>query len=329
VPKIVDTLKEIVKWFEDNKPVVVGALAIITAGFIAWGISAVVAMAPIIIAAAPVIAIVLAIGVVAGLLYAAWTTNFGGIQEKTAAVWNWIVEAFERLKIWFTMTLPLSLAMLKAHWDSIWKAVGDKIDEIFLFMQPLIDAFKSGLEGDWTKLGDLLKDVWEKAWEKIKTAFTDAKKSLGETASNLVKTVKGFFTDTDWAKVGMDIITGIGNGIGAAGQYLASAAYRIASDAFNALMRGFEGKENVSTPYTYQETPDPTTYDSGDIPSGRDDYTSSAALNSSLRGSSQSSSAASQDSRVSIPEPMELSQSSIRSLAKVMAAEVSLAQAGA
>jgi phage-related minor tail protein len=57
--------------------------------------------------------------------------------------------------------------------------------------------------------------------------------------------VIGFFTGTDWAKVGNDIVTGIGNGIGAMAGWLAEAARNVAQGALDAI-KGFLGIKSPS-----------------------------------------------------------------------------------
>ena len=61
----------------------------------------------------------------------------------------------------------------------------------------------------------------------------------------MIDAVKSFFTDTDWAAVGRNIITGLGSGIGAMTEWLKGVARSIASAALEAI-KGFFGIKSPS-----------------------------------------------------------------------------------
>lgn len=65
--------------------------------------------------------VLLIVGAIVGalyLLYQAWTNNWGGIQEKTAAVWEWIKTAFGNVVAWLTTNIPTALAAVAGFWES-------------------------------------------------------------------------------------------------------------------------------------------------------------------------------------------------------------------
>lgn len=57
------------------------------------------------------------VGLAAYLLYEAWTNNWGGIQEKTAAVWAWLEPKLIGIREWFETNIPLALQALKDFWE--------------------------------------------------------------------------------------------------------------------------------------------------------------------------------------------------------------------
>ena len=65
-----------------------------------------------------------------------------------------------------------------------------------------LEAFLLMIEGDW-----------EGAWEKIKEGLSNSWDAIKNVVSDGVDAVKSFFTDTDWAAVGDNVISAIGNGI--------------------------------------------------------------------------------------------------------------------
>jgi len=83
----------IVPWFVQHKEVVIGLAVAIGTTLISVIVALIDLMMPLITATisaiAPFVLLGAVIGLIAGLIYKAWTTNFGGIQEKTKAVLDW------------------------------------------------------------------------------------------------------------------------------------------------------------------------------------------------------------------------------------------------
>lgn len=117
LPKVQKWFANLWKWFEDNQWVVVAVLAVIGAAIVAWAVTSAIAIAPVIIELLPVIVVILLIAAAAVILYLAWTQNWGGIQEKTAVVWEWLQPKFQALVTWFQNDLPRAMQGL-ADWLS-------------------------------------------------------------------------------------------------------------------------------------------------------------------------------------------------------------------
>lgn len=91
----------------------------------------------------PLTWIVLAVVAAVGLLYLAWTKNWGGIQEKTQAVFDWFGSAFEWLK-----TVPDQIGkkweefknQFTATWETIKTSVKTKFEEIIEFFEGIPSA---------------------------------------------------------------------------------------------------------------------------------------------------------------------------------------------
>jgi hypothetical protein len=103
------------------QPVLVGVATALTAvvvpAFVAWAAAAGAAAVATIAALAPVLAPIAAIGVAAGLLYAAWNTNFFGIRDTLTAVWtNTLQPAFVTMQTWLATNLPVALQALSGFW---------------------------------------------------------------------------------------------------------------------------------------------------------------------------------------------------------------------
>jgi len=118
LPDIMDTIQSVGDWFVNNKPVVVGALAAIGAALIAFGISSAIAGATAIAPMLPIIAILGAIGLAVGLLYKAWTEDWGGIQGKVKKAWEQVKPVFDQLQKWMAENLPKAIKALSTFWTN-------------------------------------------------------------------------------------------------------------------------------------------------------------------------------------------------------------------
>jgi hypothetical protein len=260
-PILLDLVKigrEVIKWFSDLSPEMkktIGIIALIIAvvgplllvigsiisaiGFIIPLIGAI--SIPVLIVIG-VIAALIAIGV---LLYFAWTQNWGGIQEKTKAVVDWIKTA-----------IPEFLDKIKNYWDEhggalkrivdgIWTWIQDSFETFKKIFKDLFDAFSLAFQGDWYGFGEKIRDAWDE-WltylgDSVKGAWDTLKDSFMILWDNIVK----FFTETDWGKIGHDIITGIAEGLKRSDKILADAASAAAKAAYDAT-RGFFGIHSPS-----------------------------------------------------------------------------------
>lgn len=174
----------------------------------------------------------------AGLLGAAWTQNWGGIQEKTAAVWEWLKTAFENIKSWLQVAIPAALNWLNQAWANIWGAIQAVTSVVFPIIQNLFRAFSAAFRGDWSAFGSYLRDAWDALWRLQAQILANAWATIRTIISNLITGIKNFFTQTDWRAVGKAIIDGIVNGITNAAKALADAAANAAKAAL-AAARGF------------------------------------------------------------------------------------------
>lgn len=120
LPEAIQTVKNLFGWLMDNKGVIVAALAIIGASILAFVYTTII---PAAIAATtalwPVILIMAAVGLAAYLLYEAWTNNWGGIQEKMAAVWAWLEPILTQFWNWLQVNIPIAIAWLVQMWQTV------------------------------------------------------------------------------------------------------------------------------------------------------------------------------------------------------------------
>lgn len=119
----------------------------------------------------PLIVIIGALVLAVAGLALAWKNDWGGIQEKTQAVIDWMK--------------PFIQGAL------------DGLKQIF-------SLFSLAFSGDWEGFGRKLREIWDTAWTNLKGAFTSAWDSLknidwGEIGRNIVRGIaNGITSAVDW-----------------------------------------------------------------------------------------------------------------------------------
>jgi len=215
----------------------IGAIIPVVTG-VATAISGVVipAIAAAAAALAPFILPILAIIAVLALLYLAWKNNWGGIQQKTAAVWVWLKNAF-----------AVGVVFIKNIWTSLQPA----IQFVLTFITTIVRAFQAAFSGDWRRFGELLRQAWDMVWKLITTILQTAWQNIKTIFTTAVTNVINFFTNTDWGAVGRGIIQGIANGILNGIGVIVEAAQNAAEAALEAA-KGFLGISSPSKLFEMQ-----------------------------------------------------------------------------
>ena len=186
---------------------------------------------------------VLALIAVAALLGAAWTGNWGGIQEKTAAAIAFVKDLLAGGMQFINDLVNGKLGLLSLIFTVAWSNI-----------QLIFAAFQAAFQGDWHRFGELLRTAWDNSWTLIKAIFSTAWENIKTGASNGIQAVKDFFTKTDWGQVGKNILEGIAKGLSAAGGLLVTAAQNAATAAMQAIAGFFGGGSSTPTPSTSSPT---------------------------------------------------------------------------
>jgi hypothetical protein len=194
------------------------------------------ALGSMLAALAPIILPILAIIAVVALLYLAWKNNWGGIQEKTAAVWAWLKNAFAD-----------GVAFIK----SIWQSLQPAIQFVLTFIKTIIAAWQAAFHGDWRRFGELLRVAWDMVWGAIGTIIRNAGQMILNTLRTLATNAINSFRNIDWGSVGKNVVQGIANGITSGVKWIVDAAKRAARAALEAV-QGFLGIHSESKVFKYQ-----------------------------------------------------------------------------
>lgn len=166
-----------------------------------------------------VIAVIAALIAIGYLLYQAWTNNWGGIQEKTQAVINFL-ERLMQAGLQFIADLNSGkLGWISEVWNNTWNLIKLWFNTAVENIKSVFKLFSLAFQGDWRGFGEELRRVWDRNWkligEILKTAWNNLKLIVG----NLITSIVNFFRTTDWGELGKMIVKGIVNGLQSMAQW--------------------------------------------------------------------------------------------------------------
>ncbi len=224
IPVVITWFQQAFTFLQNNQGIVIAILAALGVAVAAFVYSTVLpALGALIVGFAPVLLVMLAVGAAAYLLYQAWTNNWGGIQEKTAAVIAWITNAFNSV-----------VAVLTAIWNN--PVIQLAVQTLLTNIRLIVGAFQAAFSGDWTRFGELLRMAWDNAWRMIGIIL--------QVAITKFRTI-------NWGEVGRSILEGIAAGIRAGATLIAAAAKSAAQAALDAA-KGFLGIHSPSEVFELQ-----------------------------------------------------------------------------
>ena len=216
-------------------------------------ITALSAIIPVITAVAgvltfPLIAIIAAVIAIIALLYLAWQNNWGGIREITAEVVQWISDFIGEV---MTFISDLTNGQL-GEWSAIWSRTMGAIQAIVnIWVQnvKLVWAmFKAFLSGDFTRAGQLFRQIWDNSMKAIKIAVKTGWANIKSFFSGAVASLKVWFAGIDWKVVGTNLIESIAKGLTGALPALLLAGKNVFT-ALGKFLSGFfsGGSTTIST----------------------------------------------------------------------------------
>jgi hypothetical protein len=177
-------LQQLGGWFTEN----IAPIAAFTAGFLGAIGTAGLFTAAITAVTAVLTLLLSPIGLVAiavGLLAAAWTTNFMGIQEATAAAWAYLLPIFTQIVDWLGPKISAVLTWLTTTgWPAMLAAataVGTWITTV------AIPALTQLVDWLGPKLSAVVTWIYTTGWPSLVTA--------GETVVTVVTAILKWFTD--------------------------------------------------------------------------------------------------------------------------------------
>lgn len=214
IPAVIDGFSKFIGFLQDNQGVVTVVLGVLGVAVAAFALSFIASMVSMIISMAPLILVIMLIAGLVYLLKAAWDANLGGIQEKAAAVWEFIKTAAQGA-IDFVVNL---FNWLKTAWDTNQGGIQEKAAAAWEFIKGVISGAVTVITGIITWIGTTYNNVmelihnltsgklgawsalWSSTWEFIQRTF--------ERYINIIKAIFAAVTAAlhgDWEEFGKQL----------------------------------------------------------------------------------------------------------------------------
>lgn len=206
LPALTVGVQFVIDHFDEIKGALMGVGAVLAGGV----------FAAIVAGIASLVSPILLVVAGAALLGAAWAGNWGGIQEKTMAVWAAVQPAFMQIGEWLGVVLPAAGLILADFWTNILSpAISAFIDYLIGTVIPtyfelagiitttLFSAI-SGLATLWT--GTLLPAIQE-VWGFISTFLGPVFDNLSQRADLVIFTFRKFGTEAGFAIFGKQVVS--------------------------------------------------------------------------------------------------------------------------
>ena len=177
--RALEAIRPLGDWFVHNKQAITAAAifigAILVGMFTAWAISAGIAAVATIAAAAPILALLLAVALLAAGIYLL-VTNFDEIKDKVVetvlGLKDKVVETFNSVIEWVKDNWPLLLAILTGPFGLAVLAIITKKDEILGVVTGLKDKIVEIFNAVKTKVGEIVGGIKDTAVEKFNALIT-------------------------------------------------------------------------------------------------------------------------------------------------------------
>jgi TP901 family phage tail tape measure protein len=105
-----------------------------------------------------------------GALAAAWTTNFGGIQEITAQAFRVIQPYLDDAREFLDAEIPRALSALQGAWDSTWRAVQGALGTAWGIIQPYLQSAYDWFQTAGPGALKVMQGAWDATWAALQTA---------------------------------------------------------------------------------------------------------------------------------------------------------------
>lgn len=118
-------------------------------------------------------------------LVAAWVTNFGGIQEKTAEIFGTIKSIFTTAWEFISNLWNENFLAIRDIATTVWESIELIFQTAFDLISNAFQIFSALFQGDWGEAWNLVKENASLIWETIKTLFSNFLNLIVDTLINI------------------------------------------------------------------------------------------------------------------------------------------------
>lgn len=252
LPPIISALQTAASFLQNNWQSAVAAAGGVMTAVLAPGIMAgAAAFGGVLVAAAPVIAILAGVGLAVAALQAAWESNFGGIQEKTAAAMAAIQGVIQTVIAGIQAFWEDHGAEIVAFAQQSWQQVQEIIGGIVAIIAQIVGAIFGGIQDFLNKHGEDIRQIFDGAWQAIRGIIGGALDLIQGIVKTALELLSGDFEGA-WDQIQItaakfvthlgDVFMGIWNmiepGIKMAWDNFVKSVDTLGSDVISGIVRG-------------------------------------------------------------------------------------------
>lgn len=181
------------------------------------------------------------IGLALAGLAAAWVANWGDIQGKVQAVWDYVKPIFDNIVGWLQTTAGQALVYLQGKWNEVWPALQGAVSTAWAAVEPTFIAIRDWVQTNLQEGITTLQAAWQTAWPAIQAAVSTA----WTTMQSVFMAVVGWlaaaipiavgFLGGVWSTVWTALQTAVSNVWGVIGPIFASIGGWVKTNLPNAL----------------------------------------------------------------------------------------------
>ena len=209
-------ISQVVGWVTSLAGAVAGMGAAFTAA--GGGVAGVIALL-----GGPVTLVLAAVAGAVALVAAAWRNNWGGIQEKTKAAVDYIRGVIGKGMAFIRGVWEQHGEGILAHFRRVWDTISTIFGTVFANLRDTFLSFKAFFTGDWEKLGQLTRDIWDRSWRAVVGVLQNLWDSIRPALQAMWTRLSDWWDGIDWAELGQRIITGIVEGLAGIGPAIVDA----------------------------------------------------------------------------------------------------------
>lgn len=197
---LLTALGPVVSFVKENLTAVLAALAtmlllVVVPAFVAWSVSAATAATATIVALAPVLIPIAAIGAAVGLLVTAWDRDWGGMRTTLTSWWTVTVQPIlETVQTWLSATLTAAMATLTAAWQRAWPVIQAAVSAVYGYLSGTVFPWIQTALGNAAGWIATLQAAWQTAWGAIASAVSGAYGTISGIISSIQSLISGAIT---------------------------------------------------------------------------------------------------------------------------------------